>query len=324
MTSCCLPDLIGISRTAYVPAIAAAERRVKLEDMRCRSAHLEKSGLGVSAIGLGCMGLNFGYSTAVSKAEGVALTRAAVDRGVTLFDTAEVYGPYTNEEMVGEALAPVRDEVVIATKFGFRIDPETGKQAGMDSRPEHIRERRRTLLGYAGAVGFLYAGTFAHVAGTPFAYISYHHVSPSLYGGLFALGIVGIMAVNLLNARLVTPVGSDRLLRAGAATAAASGVMAAVAAWTGWSGLAGLVAALFAFVAATGFIVANAVVGALGAVPQRAGAVSALVGAFADGTPGPMGVVIGLAGLGSAACAWLLLPAPAVNPAEAAAARMTS
>lgn len=132
------------------------------------------------------------------------------------------------------------------------------------------------------------------------------------------------MAVNLLNARLVTPVGSDRLLRAGAATAAASGVMAAVAAWTGWSGLAGLVAALFAFVAATGFIVANAVVGALGAVPQRAGAVSALVGAFADGTPGPMGVVIGLAGLGSAACAWLLLPAPAVNPAEAAAARMTS
>lgn len=100
---------------------------------------LGKSDLEVSAIGLGCMGLNFGYGQAVSKAEGIALIRAAADRGVTLFDTAEVYGPFTNEEMVGEALAPVRDQVVIATKFGFRIDPETGKQAGMDSRPERIR-----------------------------------------------------------------------------------------------------------------------------------------------------------------------------------------
>ena len=100
---------------------------------------LGKSGLEVAAIGLGCMGLNFGYGQALSKAEGVTLIRAAVERGVTLFDTAEVYGPYTNEEMVGEALAPVRDGVVIATKFGFRIDPATGKQAGMDSSPERIR-----------------------------------------------------------------------------------------------------------------------------------------------------------------------------------------
>ena len=100
---------------------------------------LGKSGLEVSAIGLGCMGLNFGYGHAVSKDEGIALIRAAAERGVTLFDTAEVYGPFTNEEMVGEALAPVRDQVVIATKFGFRIDPATGKQAGMDSRPENIR-----------------------------------------------------------------------------------------------------------------------------------------------------------------------------------------
>ncbi len=101
---------------------------------------LGESGLEVSAIGLGCMGLNFGYGTAVSNEEGIALIRAAADRGVTLFDTAEVYGPYTNEEMVGEALAPVRDRVVIATKFGFRIDPATGKQAGLDSRPERIRQ----------------------------------------------------------------------------------------------------------------------------------------------------------------------------------------
>jgi aryl-alcohol dehydrogenase-like predicted oxidoreductase len=101
---------------------------------------LGKSGLEVSAIGLGCMGLNFGYGRALSKEEGIALIRAAAERGVTLFDTAEVYGPYTNEEMVGEALAPFRGRVVIATKFGFRIDPETGKQVGMDSRSEHIRE----------------------------------------------------------------------------------------------------------------------------------------------------------------------------------------
>jgi aryl-alcohol dehydrogenase-like predicted oxidoreductase len=100
---------------------------------------LGKSGLEVSAIGLGCMGLNFGYGQALSQQEGIALIRAAVERGVTFFDTAEIYGPFTNEEMVGAALAPVRDRVVIATKFGFRIDPETGKQAGMDSRPEHIR-----------------------------------------------------------------------------------------------------------------------------------------------------------------------------------------
>lgn len=99
---------------------------------------LGKSGIEVSAIGLGCMGLSFGYGPAVEKQEGVKLIRAAVDLGVTFFDTAEVYGPYTNEELVGEALAPVRDRVVIATKFGFRF--ENGKQAGLHSRPEHIRE----------------------------------------------------------------------------------------------------------------------------------------------------------------------------------------
>src|SRR5580700_2401984 len=101
---------------------------------------LGKSNLEVSSIGLGCMGLSFGLGPAVDKKEGIALIRAAVERGVTFFDTAEVYGPFTNEELVGEALAPHRDQVVIATKFGFKIDPSTGKQAGLDSRPEHIKE----------------------------------------------------------------------------------------------------------------------------------------------------------------------------------------
>jgi aryl-alcohol dehydrogenase-like predicted oxidoreductase len=105
-----------------------------------KKRNLGKSNLEVSAIGLGCMGLSFGLGPAVDKKEGISLIRAAVERGVTFFDTAEVYGPYANEELVGEALAPLRDQVVIATKFGFKIDPNTGKQAGLDSRPEHIKE----------------------------------------------------------------------------------------------------------------------------------------------------------------------------------------
>jgi aryl-alcohol dehydrogenase-like predicted oxidoreductase len=98
------------------------------------------SNLEVSAIGLGCMGMSFGYGPAADKQEMISVIRAAVERGVTFFDTAEVYGPFTNEELVGEALAPFREQVVIATKFGFKLDPNTGKQAGLDSRPQHIKE----------------------------------------------------------------------------------------------------------------------------------------------------------------------------------------
>src|SRR6266513_49145 len=102
---------------------------------------LGTSGLQVSALGLGCMGLSFGYGPAVDKKEGISLIRAAVERGVTFFDTAEVYGPFTNEELVGEALAPFRDQVVIATKFGWKANPEEGgKWTALDSRPEHIKE----------------------------------------------------------------------------------------------------------------------------------------------------------------------------------------
>src|SRR6202162_1575998 len=101
---------------------------------------LGNSNLEVAALGLGCMGLSFGFGPPRDKQEMTALLWAAVDRGTTFFDTAEVYGPYTNEELLGEALAPFRKQVVIATKFGFKIDPTTGKQAGLDSRPEHIKE----------------------------------------------------------------------------------------------------------------------------------------------------------------------------------------
>ena len=160
-----------------------------------------------------------------------------------------------------------------------------------------------------GVGAFFYGGMFAYVAGTPFAYITYHHVSPQLYGLLFAVGIVGIMATNTVNARVVARAGSERLMRAGTTAAALAGLALAVTAWTGWGGLGGLMAPLFVFIGAAGFVIANAIVGALGCSPQRAGAVSALVGAaqygagmlgsalvgwFTDGTPWAMGWVIAL------------------------------
>lgn len=101
---------------------------------------LGKSDLEVSALGFGCMGLNFAYGPAMDRQQAIALVQAAVERGVTFFDTAEAYGPWTNEEIVGEALAPFRDRVVIATKFGFKFGPNGERQEGLNSRPEHIRE----------------------------------------------------------------------------------------------------------------------------------------------------------------------------------------
>lgn len=102
---------------------------------------LGNSNLEVSALGLGCMGMSFGYGPAADKKEMISLIRSAVERGITFFDTAEVYGPFANEELVGEALLPFRGQVVIATKFGFKLDPDGGpKWIGLDSRPEHIKE----------------------------------------------------------------------------------------------------------------------------------------------------------------------------------------
>jgi aryl-alcohol dehydrogenase-like predicted oxidoreductase len=106
---------------------------------------LGRSGLEVSALGLGCMGMSYGYGPAADKNEMISLIRAAVERGVTFFDTAEAYGPFANEELVGEALAPVRDQVVIATKFGFTFGPK-GEQTGVNSRPEHIRQVAESSL----------------------------------------------------------------------------------------------------------------------------------------------------------------------------------
>src|SRR5712692_7939060 len=100
---------------------------------------LGNSNLEVSALGLGCMGMSYGYGPAADKQEMISLIRSAVERGITFFDTAEAYGPFANEELVGEALAPFRGQVVIATKFGFKLGPK-GEQLGLDSRPTHIKQ----------------------------------------------------------------------------------------------------------------------------------------------------------------------------------------
>jgi MFS transporter, DHA1 family, multidrug resistance protein len=176
----------------------------------------------------------------------------------------------------------------------------------------------RRLMGYAGTSGFFYGGIYAYIAGTPFAFITYHHISPQAYGILFAAGIVGIMATNQLNARFVHRWSSDALMRTGATVAALAGVLVTVTSVTDLGGLFGLVAPLFIFVSANGFIVANSIAGALGTFPSRAGAVSALVGSiqygagilgsalvgvFTTGTPVPMGLVIAAMGAASMLCA---------------------
>lgn len=186
---------------------------------------------------------------------------------------------------------------------------DLGRLAGVWRSYGRVLSDRR-LIGYAAVGGFYYGGAFAYIAGTPFAYIDYYKVLPTAYGLLFAVNVVGLMAANFFNARLVVRLGPDRILRFGAVMAALSGVLLAVDARFGWGGLWGLAIPLFFYFTAAGFIVANSVAGALTAFPREAGAASAVLGAvhygagifsaallgwLADGTPWPMGGVIGVA-----------------------------
>jgi DHA1 family bicyclomycin/chloramphenicol resistance-like MFS transporter len=190
---------------------------------------------------------------------------------------------------------------------------QTGPLIGALGRYGKLLTNRK-ILGYAGAGAFFYGGMFAYIAGTPFAFITYHHVPAASYGLLFGAGILGIVATNILNTRLVLRYGIDRILVGGTMAAALAGLILAVTAFTDWGGLWGLFAPLLLFVSVAGFIVANSIAGAMADFPEQAGEVSALVGAiqygagiagsgfvgaFADGTPRPMGWVIALAGLGS-------------------------
>ena len=274
---------------------------------------------------------------ALGACAGVVLARAMVrdlyerDRAAKLLSTlltimaiAPLLGPVVGGQILRVAPWPAIFWTLVGigavTFAGLFTLPETLPRERRETAP--LRQalggyaellRNRQLLGYAGAGGFFYAGIFAYVAGTPFAFIGYYGLSPQLYGVLFAVGTVGIMLTNIVNSRLVTRLGSDRLLLNGAIGAAIAGGLTALVGTTGWGGLAGLVLALSLFVAMNGFILANAVAGAMSSFPTRAGSVSALVGAiqygsgvvgsallgvFANGTPLPMSTIIALAGLG--------------------------
>ena len=176
--------------------------------------------------------------------------------------------------------------------------------------------RHRHLMAYIGVGAFFYGGVYAYIAGTPFAYITYYHISPQIYGLLFALGIIGIMVTNQINIHLIG-INKERLLHVGVYLVATASIFLIVDAWTGWGGLAGLVIPLFLFVSANGFIVANSISGALSFFPQSAGSASALlgslqygagiistalVGVFADGTPLPMAWIMALCAAGSILC----------------------
>lgn len=258
---------------------------------------------------------------------------------ITVMAIAPLVGPLVGGQIV--ALAGWRAifwtlvGIGIATLAALFTIPETLPAARRNQESlgraiarygELLRDRR--ILGYAGAGGFFYAGMFAYIAGTPFAYITYYHVPEQLYGLLFGLGIIGIMASNLLNSYLVSRFDYDRMLMVGTIIASISAIMVAVFARTGWGGLWGLVVPLFVFVSATGFIVANSITGALDNFPERAGTVSALVGAiqygsgivgsglvgiFANGTPWPMGWVIAICGIGSLLSMRLLFPVTMIS-----------
>src|SRR5215207_7264919 len=140
ISSCRADCLIHKRWVSYLQPTATEQPQAWAGGRAMKKRVLGTSGLEISAIGFGCMGLNFGYATSVTREDGIALIRAAVERGVTFFDTAEVYGPLTNEDLVGEALAPFRGQVVIATKFGFKPASESeARWSSLDSRPEHIR-----------------------------------------------------------------------------------------------------------------------------------------------------------------------------------------
>jgi DHA1 family bicyclomycin/chloramphenicol resistance-like MFS transporter len=214
-----------------------------------------------------------------------------------------------------------------------RRDPTPLREA-FASYASLLREKR--LVGYALTGGFYYAGIFAYIAGTPFAYIEYYGVDPRLYGLLFGLAVAVIMGANVLNARFVRRFGADRILRAATVVLAIGGILVMVTTRTGWGGLPGLVAALLLYSSMSGFIVANSVAGALAAFPRQAGAASALVGsthyvmgmlsagmvgAFADGTPWPMGWIIGAGGILSFTVTRLLLPG--ISAANASTGEMS-
>ncbi|NBZ89847.1 multidrug effflux MFS transporter [Stagnihabitans tardus] len=219
--------------------------------------------------------------------------------------------------LVGFGLATL--VAVMALPESLAPDKRTKGALSGAFRDYALHLTNRGLMTRAGALGFYYLGVFAGIAGAPFAYITHHGLSPQAYALVFGSGIVGLMAANMLNARLVTTLGAERMLRIGTLGAAVTGLAFAAVTATDWQGVAGLVAVNLGFTAMNGLIAANAVAGALASVKHAAGSASAVVGALqygggmagaalvaalADGTPWPMGLVVALGGCGSLLCAW--------------------
>lgn len=290
---------------------------------------------------------------AIGACAGVALSRAMVrdlyegNRAAQMLSTlitvmaiAPLIGPSVGGQILAfsgwRAIFWVLVGVGVITLAALLTIPETLPAARRNHEPlgramlryiTILRDKR--VLGYIGTGAFLYAGMYAYVAGTPFAYISYYHVPAENYGLLFGLGIVGIMLANILNSRLVLRYGYDKVLLAGCFVCALAAIVTAIAAGSGWGGLWGLVVPLLVFASTTGLIVANSITGAMALFPERAGAVSALTGAlqygsgifgsgllgvFADGTPWPMGWIIAVCGIGCLLSTTLLLPAKFRKP----------
>jgi DHA1 family bicyclomycin/chloramphenicol resistance-like MFS transporter len=277
---------------------------------------------------------------------GVVLARAMVrdlyegDKAASMLSTLMVamgIAPLIGPIIGGQILALAGWRVIfwtlvgvgIATLCALALLPETlgadrrsGLSFSRSLKSYGVLLRNRRFMAFSCAGGFFFAGTFAYVAGSPFAYISYYHVPTSFYGFLFGAGIIGVMIGNLVNARLVARFGISRMLSIGAGLAALAGCALAVTAATDMGGLVGLVVPLFVFVSMTGLVIANSFAGALTDFSEMAGSASALVGpiqygsgmigsalvgALADGTAWPLGSVIAVAGLGSFACAMCAL-----------------
>ncbi len=311
---------------------------------------LGSAGCGASTTALQLIGWRVVQSVGASA--GPVLARAMVrdlyarERSAQMLSTlmtvmaiAPLAGPFVGGQILG--LASWR--AIFWTLMGLGLAALAALAALPETLPAERRSRQSLgaafrayatlardsrLLGFAAIGGFYYGGIFAYIAASPFAYIEYYHVRPEWFGLFFALPILGIMAVNLINTRLVMRFGGDLLCRFGAGAAAASGLVALLEARTGWGGFYGLVAAIVVYGASSGFIVANSVAGALAAFPHRAGGASAFVGAFhygsgifsaalvgwlADGTAAPMAAILAAGGVGSFLCTLNLAPLVAVE-----------
>jgi DHA1 family bicyclomycin/chloramphenicol resistance-like MFS transporter len=281
------------------------------------------------------------FVQALGASAGVALARAMVrdlyerDRAARVLSTlmtVMAIAPLVGPSVGAQILAVASWQAIFWTLVGIGTATALAILTIRETLPQERRHietvwqtisgyrevfRNRVLVGYAAAVGFFYAGVFANIAGGAFAYIGFHGLSPQAYGVVFSSGVLGLMAANFVNARLVLRFGSDNLLLFGAAGAAVFGLALALVTATNLTGVAGLIAAQFLFTAMNGLILANGVAGALSSVHQRAGTASALLGAIqygsgmvgsalvgllADGTPAPMGAVMAVAGVGCFAC----------------------